>query len=182
MEGMLAEVRMFAGNFAPRAWAYCHGQLLAISSNSALFSLLGCTYGGDCRTTFALPDCRGRAVIGAGTGPGLTPRTLGQRGGQQYVTLTTSQIPPHSHTTGAARLHGSSAAVNTNSPVDEFPGVATSNLYAVDAGSADFLMSNKSVTGNSGNNSSANLSHSNLQPFLGMHFIICTSGIFPSRN
>ena len=94
MEGMIGEVRMFGGNFAPRSWALCDGQLLPISQNSALFSILGTTYGGDGRTTFGLPDCRGRFTIGQGNGPGLSDRPLGQKGGQETVTLNVRPRSP----------------------------------------------------------------------------------------
>ena len=97
MDPMLASIMIFAGNFAPRGWAFCDGQLLAISANSALFSLLGTTYGGDGRTTFGLPDLRGRAAIGPRHGPGLSNYALGQRGGVETVTLNITQIPSHTH-------------------------------------------------------------------------------------
>ena len=96
-EGMIGEVRLFAGNFAPRTWAFCEGQLLAISSNTALFSILGTTYGGDGRTTFGLPDLRGRSAVGPGNGPGLRSYRLGQRGGEEYKTLNITNLPIHSH-------------------------------------------------------------------------------------
>ncbi|HZD04287.1 MAG TPA: tail fiber protein, partial [Longimicrobiales bacterium] len=96
-EPFVGEIRMFAGNFAPRGWAFCDGQLLAVSQNDALFSLLGTIYGGDGRTTFGLPDCRGRIPLHAGSGPGLTPRALGSKGGAGKVTLTVNQLPSHTH-------------------------------------------------------------------------------------
>ena len=96
-EPFIGEIRIFGFNFAPRGWALCDGQLLPISQNSALFSLLGTIYGGDGRTTFALPDLRGRAALHEGTGPGLSPRQLGQRSGSETNTLTVNQLPPHTH-------------------------------------------------------------------------------------
>jgi microcystin-dependent protein len=98
VEPFIAEIMMFAGNFAPRGWALCDGQLLSVSSNAALFSLLGTTYGGDGRTTFALPDLRGRTAIHPGSGPGLSTRRLGERGGSETTTLSISQMPAHNHT------------------------------------------------------------------------------------
>ena len=95
MDPFIGLIVMFGGNFAPRGWALCDGQLLSISSNSALFSILGTTYGGDGRTTFGLPDLRGRVPMHPGTGPGLSPRTLGQKSGTETVQLTTAQLPPH---------------------------------------------------------------------------------------
>ena len=102
----IAQITLFAGNFAPRAWAFCDGQLLPINSNTALFSLIGTIYGGDGRTTFALPDLRGRAAMHAGRGPGLTQRNLGSSGGQESVVLTAGQLPPHSHTLNATNAPG----------------------------------------------------------------------------
>ncbi|MEQ9567295.1 MAG: tail fiber protein, partial [Pseudomonadales bacterium] len=96
-EPFVGEIRMFAGNFAPRGWAYCDGQLLAVSQNDALFSLLGTIYGGDGRTTFGLPDMRGRIPLHAGTGPGLSPRRLGSKSGSEKETLTVNQLASHSH-------------------------------------------------------------------------------------
>ncbi|MCG8476540.1 MAG: tail fiber protein, partial [Cytophagales bacterium] len=98
MKGIVGEIRLFGGNFAPRNWAFCEGQLLSISQNSSLFSIVGTTYGGDGRTTFALPDLRGRSAVHAGTGAGLTTRTLGQRLGNEHITLTVQQLPSHNHT------------------------------------------------------------------------------------
>ncbi len=116
-EPFVGEIRMFAGNFAPRGWAFCDGQLLAVSQNDALFSLLATVYGGDGRTTFGLPDLRGRIPIHAGTGPGLSPRRLGAKFGTEEETLTVNQLPSHSHT-----LQVSTAAATQNSPSGEFIG------------------------------------------------------------
>ena len=102
MEPLLGQIIMFGGNFAPRGWAFCDGQLLPIAQNTALSSILGTTYGGDGRTTFGLPDLRGRVPMGGGHGPGLSPRSLGQKGGNETTTLTVSNLPPHNH---SAALH-----------------------------------------------------------------------------
>lgn len=104
MEGTIGEIRMFAGNFAPRAWAFCQGQLLPISQNTALFSIIGTVYGGDGRTTFALPDLRGRTAIGPGNGPGLSIRREGQRVGGEFNVLNTSQLPSHHHVVNASSV------------------------------------------------------------------------------
>jgi microcystin-dependent protein len=167
MEGMIGEIRLFGGNFAPRSWALCDGQLLSISSNTALFSILGTTYGGDGRSTFALPDLRGRAPIHAGHGPGLSDRRLGAKGGQENVTLTVNQLPNHNHT-----LTVSSGEPSTKHPKDGFAAVgeyynATGNA----TGPANSI-------GNTGGNQSVSL----VQPFLAVNYIICLQGIFPSRG
>ncbi len=164
-ESMIGEVKMFAGNFAPRGWALCEGQLLPISSNQALFSILGTTYGGDGRTTFALPDLRGRVPIGPGNGPGLSSRRLGSKGGSETNTLTTNQLPSHGHNMPVIEMH-------PDEPEHHFEKGSKS---VISVGNA----ANQSVnTGNSGGNQSVN----NMQPYLGVHYIICLQGIFPSRS
>ena len=124
-EPFVGEIRMFAGNFAPRGWAFCDGQLLAVSQNDALFSLLGTIYGGDGRTTFGLPDLRGRVPIHAGSGPGLSPRRLGAKAGAENVTLTVNQLPSHSH-----RLSGSANLASESRPEGNVLGSGlTQDLY-----------------------------------------------------
>ena len=119
MEPFIGQLMLFGGNFAPRGWAMCDGQLLPIAQYSALFSILGTTYGGDGRTTFALPDLRGRVPMGFGHGPGLSAHGLGSKGGEENVTLTTSQIPSHSH-----QAMGSNADGNAPSPAEGTWGVS----------------------------------------------------------
>lgn len=162
---------MFAGNFAPRGWAFCDGQLLAVSQNDALFSLLGTIYGGDGRTTFGLPDLRGRIPIHAGQGPGLSNRRLGAKAGAEKVTLTVNQTPSHSHT-----LQASTAAADSGDPTGRVTAQATvADIYAsVDATSA---MSPTALT-----NIGGSRSHTNLQPYLCINFIIALFGIYPSRQ
>jgi microcystin-dependent protein len=184
MDPFLAEIVMFGGNFAPRGWALCDGQLLAISQNTALFSLLGTTYGGDGRTTFALPDLRGRAAVHAGTGPGLTPRSLGQRSGSETNTLNALQMPAHNHVaalkvssgngaTGAA-TQGASIATSGNTVDRAFVPALNYNNTA-----PDVTLNNASVeTGNAGANQSVN----NMQPYEVVNYIICMQGAFPSRS
>ena len=172
-EAFVGEIRMFAGNFAPRSWALCDGQLLAVSQNDALFSLLGTIYGGDGRTTFGLPDMRGRLPIHTGTGPGLTPRTIGQKYGQENVTLTANQGPAHRHDMRASTTPGTqnvpSGGLLASSPSVRLfrpqPPVG-SNLAADTIGASP---------GDS-------RSHSNLMPFLCVNFIIALFGTYPSRN
>ncbi len=171
-EPFVGEIRMFAGNFAPRGWAFCDGQLLAVSQNDALFSLLGTIYGGDGRTTFGLPDLRGRIPIHAGTGPGLSPRRLGAKFGTEQETLTVSQLPGHTHTPWGA---SNGTPVNT-SPLNAAPAKPTPNIYATTR-TATASMNSGSVTGVGGSGS-----HTNLMPFLCVNFIIALFGIYPSRN
>lgn len=175
-ESFIGEIRMFAGNFAPRGWAFCDGQLLAVSGNDALFSLLGTNYGGDGRTTFGLPEMRGRIPIHQGSGPGLSPRLLGAKAGQEKVTLTVNQLAAHTHSAQCTDGAGTS-----NSPQGNiWAGVAAGVAYSSDppvtsstplAAKADAI----SVAGES-------QSHTNLQPFVCVNFIISLVGIFPSRN
>ena len=170
-EPYAGEIRMFAGNFAPRGWAFCDGQLLGISQNDALFSLFGTFYGGDGRTNFGLPDLRGRIPIDAGQGPGLNLKRLGQKGGAENVTLTTNQIPAHTHTLRAA-TGGTPAA----SPVGNLPGQDRSVM---------FVNTNDSPTNFASNligNNNGSRSHTNMMPFLCVHFIVALFGIYPSSN
>lgn len=167
----IGEIRMFAGNFAPRGWALCDGQLLSVSQNDALFSLLGTIYGGDGRVTFGLPDVRGRIPIHAGTGPGLWPRRLGAKAGVENVTLTDSQLPPHTHT-----IHASTDPATTADPDDAF--LAAGNITRLyREGVADSAFAPTAVTLAGGNGS-----HTNIQPFLCVHFIIALFGTYPSRH
>jgi microcystin-dependent protein len=170
-EPFVGEIRMFAGNFAPRGWAFCDGQLLAVSQNDALFSLLGTIYGGDGRTTFGLPDCRGRVPIHAGHGPGLSERRLGARGGAEKVTLTTNQLPSHGHP-----LHGSTAnGLQADPGGNVLAGSAVLEPYEEETPTAP--MASAAITSVGGSRS-----HTNLQPFLCINFIIALFGIYPSRH
>lgn len=188
MDPFIGEITMFAGNFAPRGWAFCSGQLLPIAQNTALFSILGTTYGGDGRTTFALPDLRGRSAVHAGRGPGLSDYRLGQRGGVEDVTLLTTQMPNHTHL-GSGTIAASSATGNTNDPsganfaLASTPISATTtvdtNVYT-DAGTASAMAANNvAVTVQPQGGSQA---HTNLQPYNTCNFIIALIGVFPSRN
>ncbi|MCZ4318149.1 tail fiber protein [Aequorivita viscosa] len=170
MEPFLGEIVMFGGNFAPRGWALCDGQLLPISQNQALFSLLGTTYGGDGRTTFALPELRGRVAMHAGAGPGLSPRPLGQKSGVENVTLTTAQIPAHNH---AVVLNAKEEGDKDNPNGAYIAGDGTNAFGAT----SDIAMAAPQV-GNTGGSQD----HNNLQPFQCVNYIIALQGIFPSRN
>ena len=173
MEPFIGEIKLFAGNFAPRGFAFCSGQLLAISQNQALFSILGTTYGGDGRTTFGLPDLRGRVAMGPGQGAGLSNYALGQKGGAEQVTLNANQIPAHSHD-----LHANTQAATTNAPA----GAALANTRGRDwdydsSGNVNTTLSDKSI-GTSGGGQA----HENRQPYLAVHYIIALQGIYPSRS
>ena len=164
---------MFGGNFAPRNWAFCDGQLLPINSNQLLFSLLGTTYGGDGRTTFALPELRGRVAIHPGNGPGLSPYRLGQKGGTETVVLTTAQIPQHSH---AVVPPCNSAGQDDTDPAGKVAGEGDGDIYANAPGANQVMRSFDS--GSTGGSQS----HTNIQPYNTVNYIICLQGIFPSRN
>jgi len=170
-EPLLGSIMLFAGTFAPRGWAFCNGQLLPISQNSALFSIIGTLYGGDGRTTFALPDLRGRAPVGAGQGPGLSNYPIGQKTGSEQTVLTTANLPSHTHT-----LRASSSPGTSNAPGGNVPAVNRDGILHYGA-SADADMNSAGVS-NTGGNQPIN----NVQPVLGMHYCIALQGIFPSRS
>lgn len=177
MEGYIAQVLMFAGNFAPKNWAFCNGQLLSIASNTALFSILGTMYGGDGRTTFALPDFQGRTAVGAGQGPGLPPVQIGEMSGAEATTLSTNQMPAHAH--GARAVVAVSSGNATTGDIGN-------NIYANTSGNtyAATNLADGALAGVSGNDGPVgnNLPFGLRQPYLGMNFVICLDGAFPSRN
>lgn len=168
MEPFIGMITMFGGNFAPRGWAMCNGQLLPISSNSALFSILGTTYGGDGVSTFGLPDLRGRAPVHAGQGPGLSNYALGEKTGTEAVTLTTAQIPSHTHA-----VQGNDEPPNAQSPRNGLLGGA--DIY--NNRPAESAMDASAVTSTGGGQA-----HSNIQPVLAVNYIIALEGLYPSRN
>jgi microcystin-dependent protein len=184
MEGTIGEIRMFAGNFAPRNWAFCANQLLAISQNTALFSILGTTYGGNGTTTFALPDFRGRVAVGTGQGPGLTNVVLGELAGSSSTTLTIPNMPAHNHT---ATLNASTVKATTQGPVagaalgraQDSTGTIAPLIYTPVSSSPNVALDPASVAVGVNGGSQP---FSNLQPYLGMNYIICLFGIFPSRD
>jgi microcystin-dependent protein len=167
-EPFLGEIRIFAGNFAPRSWAFCEGQLLSKSQNTALFNLIGTTYGGNGVTTFALPDLRGRIPVGPGQGPGLTDRPLGAADGTETVVLSEDQMPTHKHKVGANQLAGS-----TPNPKKAVP--AGGGAYVPQP---DNTKMNAGAVGSTGGGGP----HPNLQPYLNLHFIIALQGIFPTAG
>ena len=166
---------MFAGNFAPAGWALCNGQLLAISQNAALFSILGTTYGGDGKTTFGLPDLRGRVPMHPGTGTGLSARALGDMGGQETVTLTTAQMPAHAHT---VTVGVDTLVATTDSPQGA---VSARNASATPSygkiANATLLQTAITVAPSGGGQP-----HPTMPPFACVNFIIALTGIFPSQN
>jgi microcystin-dependent protein len=178
----IAQVSMFGGNFAPRTWAFCNGQLLPINQNQALFSLLGTTYGGNGQTTFALPNLQSQLAIHQGQGAGLSGYTIGQVGGFSTVTLTTQQIPGHPHSLNATAANASATDIgNTLLPAQPTAGQPSPEFYASQIQGQPQLIPktlNNAVCGNTGGGQS----HSNLMPSLCITFIIALQGIFPSRN
>ena len=168
MEPLIGMIVLFAGNFAPRGWAFCDGSLLSISQYQALFSILGTTYGGNGQTTFALPDLRGRVPLSAGQGPGLTVRPLGAHGGAEQTVLTSAQLPSHSHP-----LNAKQGAADDDLPTGNL--LAGAEVFG--AGSPDSVM-NAEAIGSTGGSTPVG----NMQPFLALNYIIALEGIYPSRS
>lgn len=201
-EPFIGEIKAVGFNFAPRGWSTCAGQLVAISQNTALFSLLGTMYGGDGRTNFALPDLQGRTAIGAGMGPGLSNRIQGQRGGREYMALSANELPVHSHSasfsgtsTGTFKLGASSNPADLTSPSDAIPAAAkTVGLSSQDV-NAYTAASNQNVQ-MAENTVNLDLSQTTIQigntgagrffdvtqPWLCINYVIAMLGLFPSRN
>jgi microcystin-dependent protein len=170
----LAEIRIFTAGFAPKGWAQCDGQLMPISQNTALFSLLGTTYGGNGTSNFALPNLQGCAPMQSGQGPGLTLRDLGETGGEQTVTLLQTEMPAHSHGAQAASGEGQPGPGNNAWG----SGLKTAApLYASSSPSSNVQMYPLALSVSGGN-----LPHNNMQPFLGLMFIIALQGVFPARS
>lgn len=203
MEGTIGEIRLFASNFAPKNWAYCAAQVVQIRANTALFSILGSTYGGDGSTTFMLPDLQGRVAVGAGQGAGLTNYELGAKVGTETVTLIQPELPMHTHTavaqpgvsgSGTIKLMAVGASGGATNPGGNFIGQDTGNAltsYAsagtpVNMDSRSIQISNVVATAGAvavtlGANGSSQ-PHSNIQPFTALNYIICMYGMFPARN
>jgi microcystin-dependent protein len=169
-EAYIGDIKIVAFNFAPRNWALCDGQLLPINQNQSLYSILGTTYGGDGRTTFALPDLRGRVPVHEGQGPGLSPRTLGSGGGSETNSLQIANLPAHSHAVSI----GSAEEGTTEDPNGNF--VAGNGTLSFSP-TSDGTMALPTVS-NTGSNQSVN----NMQPYRTVNYIICLQGLFPSRN
>lgn len=173
---MIAEIRLFAGNFAPRSWAFCQGQILSIAQNTALFSLLGTTYGGNGQTTFALPDFRGRLPYGTGQGPGLPTINLGQIAGSPTHTLIPTEMPAHNHGGGTVAIPVTTADASSKNPSGKVPAATGAPAYATPPDSTG-ASATVTLPINGGSQP-----FSIEQPYLGMNFIIAVEGVYPSRN
>lgn len=174
MDPFVAEIRMFAGNFAPTGWALCNGQLLPISQNTALFSLLGTSFGGDGRTTFALPNLMDAAPMGRGQGPGLSDRSIGERAGSSTVTLLASGLPPHSHAVSATTAAGTSSSPAGAVWGEARIGRQTEPMYGTVAQSTMAQGATAAAGGGQ--------PHNNLPPYLALTFIIALQGVYPPRS
>ena len=167
----VAEIRRFAGNFAPKGWAFCNGQLMPISQNTALFSLLGTTYGGDGKSTFALPDLQGSAPMHPGDGPGLSQRFLGEQSGSQTVSLLQTEMPAHNHNMMAVNDVGDS---NAPAGLSMARSQGASVYNAANSPVAAMAFTSLAPAGGS-------LPHNNMQPYLTLNFIMALQGVFPQR-
>lgn len=180
MEGVIGYVTAFAGNFAPRSWAFCQGQIMPISQNTALFSILGTTYGGNGQTTFALPDLRGRSVIGNGQGPGLSPHDLGEMAGSENETMTVLTMPAHAHTATLQITPKANTTADSNTPANSVYATPAAGdlLYGPGASANMHTYPGTLTTGfNAGGTP-----FSTLHPVLALNYIICLQGVFPARN
>ncbi|MCY4780334.1 tail fiber protein [Sphingobacterium sp. UT-1RO-CII-1] len=179
MEPFIGQIQLFGFNYAPRGWAFCHGQLLSINSNPVLFALLGTTYGGNGQSTFGLPDLRGRVAIGHGQSPGFSTYTLGEQGGAESVTLLPNQMPAHTHQLMVSNAAGTTDVANGNYLANGAVTIARgntvpANLYSTSQGG----QLNQAAVGVQG----AGLPHENRQPYLVMNYCIALVGEYPSRN
>jgi microcystin-dependent protein len=172
MDPFVAEIRIFPFNFAPKGWAWCDGQILPISQNTALFSLLGTTYGGDGKSTFALPDLQGRAPMHPGQGPGLSLHDLGETGGSDSVTLLASELPGHSH----------SFQADTVDPADTNVPSPNASLAQSSGGTLYQAASNAQMAPQMLGAAGGGQPHNNLQPYLTLNFNIALQGVFPPRS
>lgn len=200
MDEYLGMIKLFAGTFAPQGWAYCDGSLLSIQNNAALYSLLGTQFGGNGTTNFALPDLRGRVAVGAGAGPGLTPRVQAAKAGTETVVLNTNQLPAHTHAAGAVTVtvtNPGSVDVPVNTDGGEGNSTVPTGILSADGAAGSFTnaaangkYAGKSLpvqgtqviaSGGAIGTTGANQPVSIMQPFTAINYIICTSGVYPSR-
>jgi microcystin-dependent protein len=176
-EPFVGEIEIFAFNFAPKGWALCQGQLLAISTNTALFSLLGTYYGGDGKSTFGLPNLQGNIPVGMGQGPGLSPYDLGETGGEATVTLLANQLGAHTHT-----LPVSSVVAKVNTPTNATVVGAVAGGRGGGAGTAYGTTTLANMAAQPGNTAGGNQPHNNMAPYVTFSYCIALQGVFPSRN
>ena len=179
MEGTIATIMMFAGTFAPKNWVLCNGQTLNIASNTALFSLVGTTYGGNGTTNFGLPNLQGRLAIGAGQGPGLSLYDLGETGGSTSATMTTAQMPAHPHTGGAVTIPLTNTVASVEQASNNILATPTADTYATAGTTPTVNYGGFSATADIQGGSQPFAIE---QPYLAMNYVICQFGIFPSRN
>lgn len=177
MEPIVGQIILFGGNFAPRGWAFCDGQTLDIAENQALFAILGTTYGGDGRTTFCLPDMRGRVPMHAGDGPNLTPRDIGQKLGAETVALTATQLPEHRH-----EILVSDVAADTDEPSNASLGAAKTYVNASEGTHRQKSEPKTALNSKTIGLTGGSAPHENMQPTLCMNYIIAVQGAFPARN
>lgn len=175
----VAEIRIFPFNFAPKGWAFCQGQLLPISQNTALFSLVGTFYGGDGKSTFGLPNLQGKAPIQEGTGPGLSTYFLGQSAGDETVSLVTTELPAHNHTFSVTTATGTTQTSNGGQFAKGLGGSKAAsnvaNIYSTGAVTTPLNLAELSISG-------ASSPHNNMMPFLTLNYCIALQGIFPPRS
>jgi microcystin-dependent protein len=190
LQPYLSQIAPFGFGFAPKGWAPCAGQLLPINQNQALFALLGTTYGGDGRTTFALPDLRGRVAIGAGQGAGLSGYVIGQTGGSESITLGLTQMAAHTHAIDASALTATEkcrgAAGNQRTPVGDVPAIEAAGVTATYSNAIPDASMNSGAVAMGGNVTSGiagqGVAHENRQPYLAVTYCIALQGVFPSQN
>jgi microcystin-dependent protein len=203
MEGYIGEIRLFGGNYAPLGWQLCNGEIRSIAADTALYSIIGTIYGGDGISTFALPDLRGRVAMGNFKGPGLTARVLGEKQGSENVTLTIPNMAAHTHAaivtpnqgqipTATAKLYGVNDAggnvnpggnmIGTDSDAGATPYLATGPIVAMKSDSIVINSLNPPLPVVTLANTGGSMPHNNIQPILGLNFIICIEGIYPSRS
>ncbi len=180
MDEFIGIIKIFGGNFAPNGWALCNGQLLSISQNTALFSILGTTYGGDGRTTFGLPDLRGRTAVGMGAGPGLPVINQGDLSGEANHTLVSNEMPMHTHAASVSSADSSQTAATAGASIAT-PGSLSGRTFTATNGfntsTPNIALNPTSIAQTGGSQP-----HNNMQPYLGVNYIICLQGIFPSRS